>query len=217
MGTTPTVALPYPELTDTPDVPRDVKALADKLDTILATLDPFAGVPVGAIAMWATAAAPTHWLLCDGTQVEGATWPELAAVLGTVSGKVTLPNLQARVPIGAGAGKALGAAGGDETVTLTGAQIPAHTHPDNINYGSAVTVPDGGYVFPVNGAVAGVLAALTAGTANLPYSNLGVPWTGHTGAHGHAKSGGVQNNTGGGGSHPNLPPFLVVNYIIRGE
>lgn len=35
MGTTPTYALPYPELTDTADVPRDVKALADKVDGLL--------------------------------------------------------------------------------------------------------------------------------------------------------------------------------------
>jgi hypothetical protein len=32
MGNTPTLILPYPELTDTADVPRDVKALADRLD-----------------------------------------------------------------------------------------------------------------------------------------------------------------------------------------
>lgn len=31
-GATPNYALPYPDLTDTADVPRDVKALADKLD-----------------------------------------------------------------------------------------------------------------------------------------------------------------------------------------
>ena len=32
-GTTPNLALPYPELSDTADVPRDIKALADALDT----------------------------------------------------------------------------------------------------------------------------------------------------------------------------------------
>jgi hypothetical protein len=31
-GTTPTLALPYPVAADTADVPRDIKALADKLD-----------------------------------------------------------------------------------------------------------------------------------------------------------------------------------------
>lgn len=37
MGTTAKLALPYPELTDTADVPRDVKALADKVDAVVAT------------------------------------------------------------------------------------------------------------------------------------------------------------------------------------
>jgi hypothetical protein len=32
---TPNLGLPYPELTDTADVPRDIKALADKLDALL--------------------------------------------------------------------------------------------------------------------------------------------------------------------------------------
>jgi len=32
MGTTPNLRLPYPELTDSPDVPRDIKALALALD-----------------------------------------------------------------------------------------------------------------------------------------------------------------------------------------
>jgi hypothetical protein len=32
MGRTPKRSLPYPEPSDSPDVPRDIKALADKLD-----------------------------------------------------------------------------------------------------------------------------------------------------------------------------------------
>jgi hypothetical protein len=45
MGLTPNYALPYPELIDTADVPRDVKALADKLDA-LPGLAPSAPIPV---------------------------------------------------------------------------------------------------------------------------------------------------------------------------
>lgn len=36
MGTTPNLNLPYPELSDTPDVPRDIKALALALDGVSA-------------------------------------------------------------------------------------------------------------------------------------------------------------------------------------
>jgi hypothetical protein len=35
MGTTPNLALPYPELTDPADVPADIKRLADKLDALV--------------------------------------------------------------------------------------------------------------------------------------------------------------------------------------
>lgn len=35
MPTTPTWALPYPVLTDTPDVPRDIQALANRLDAVI--------------------------------------------------------------------------------------------------------------------------------------------------------------------------------------
>lgn len=38
MGTTPNRSLPYPELSDTPDVPRDLKALAEKSDTEMGVL-----------------------------------------------------------------------------------------------------------------------------------------------------------------------------------
>lgn len=37
MGQTVNYQIPYPELTDTVDVPRDFKAMADKVDTLLKT------------------------------------------------------------------------------------------------------------------------------------------------------------------------------------
>src|SRR5436190_20897897 len=52
MGTTANLALPYPEATDTVDVPRDIQALAAKLDTTIpagggsGALGPIVQVPV---------------------------------------------------------------------------------------------------------------------------------------------------------------------------
>lgn len=52
MGTTANLALPYPEVTDTVDVPRDIQALAVKLDTTIpagggsGALGPIAQIPV---------------------------------------------------------------------------------------------------------------------------------------------------------------------------
>jgi hypothetical protein len=37
MGTTPNLSLPYPELSDSPDVPRDIKALAEDVDEMIST------------------------------------------------------------------------------------------------------------------------------------------------------------------------------------
>lgn len=121
MPATPILQLPYPVDADTASVPRDVKALAD-------AIDPLGVVPVGALMLWPTAAAPTAWLLCDGHQVLGADYPKLAAVLGSAGGQITLPDLRNRVPMGPGETPVLGT-GGTKEVALAQAQLPAHSHP----------------------------------------------------------------------------------------
>jgi microcystin-dependent protein len=45
-----------------------------------------AGLPTGAITMWATATAPSGWLLCDGTAVSRLTYANLFSVIGTTWG-----------------------------------------------------------------------------------------------------------------------------------
>jgi microcystin-dependent protein len=78
------------------------------------------------------------WLPCDGQLLSPTQYPSLYAVLGTRYGGdgVTtfgVPDMRGRAAVGAGHGtdltpRALGEAGGQETVSLTVAQIPAHTH-----------------------------------------------------------------------------------------
>jgi microcystin-dependent protein len=109
-------------------------------------------IPAGALMPYAGAAAPTGWLLCDGSAVSRTTYAALFAVLSTTYGvgdgssTFNLPDLRGRVIAGqddmggssanrltglSGGvdGDTLGAAGGAESHTLTSAEIPAHTHP----------------------------------------------------------------------------------------
>lgn len=92
-----------------------------------------AGVPIGFGGIWFTNTPPTGWLICQGQSLATVgVYAALFAVIGYTYGgsgaNFNLPPGADRFPIGKGA-NALGAVGGAATVTLTGAQIPAHTHP----------------------------------------------------------------------------------------
>ena len=127
-------------------------SIQTQLNTIVNTTIPNA-TPTGTVVMWVTDTAPTGWILCQGQQLAVADYSSLATVLGTTYGALTngsggsgtthfrLPDLRGRAPIGAGTGRnvadtadlatarTLGAKVSDaQTVTLTEAQMPGHTH-----------------------------------------------------------------------------------------
>jgi microcystin-dependent protein len=159
-------------------------------------------VPVGTIAMFGGAAAPTGWLLCDGTSTSGYT--ALAAIVGG-----TTPDLCGRVPVGAGTGagltaRTLDATGGAETHTLTTAQMPSHSHGGSVVAGGAHahfydrTTVTQRTVFDASDIIDDVVQAF--GTAT----------TATDGSHQH-----TINAEGGGSAHNIMQPFRVVNYIIK--
>ncbi len=82
--------------------------------------------PVGEVTMlYGTAEqVPAGWLELDGSSFDGAAYPKLAAYLGGT----VLPDFNDRFPIGASGSKAVGAAGGSATHTLTVGQMPSHSH-----------------------------------------------------------------------------------------
>lgn len=80
----------------------------------MATISGYGTVPIGFIGMWSGSAAaiPDGWALCNGQIVNG----------------LTTPDLRDRFVVGAGNAYAVGAKGGVDTVTLTVAQMPSHSH-----------------------------------------------------------------------------------------
>jgi microcystin-dependent protein len=65
----------------------------------------FAILPSGTMYMWPAAAAPSGFLLCDGTVYNNVDYPELSAVLGNTFGGVAgtsfaVPDMRGRHPIG---------------------------------------------------------------------------------------------------------------------
>lgn len=156
---------------------------------------------LGEIRMFAGNFAPLDWALCNGQLLPIAEYTALYNLLGTTYGgdgvtTFALPNLQSRVPIHQGEGAGLspyviGENGGAETVTLTVAQIPAHTHT------AQASSADSGSSDPTNNFWA-------SSPATKQYS---------PGTNAQMKSG-AMGQTGGNQPHDNMLPFLVVNFII---
>lgn len=123
-GQTPIQHLPFPTEDDDVDPSRDIEALAMALDPKFGTLKP------GMMMMWPGAVAPAGWYFVQGPNpdVTADENPGLNALLGNTGGVINLPDYRDRFPVGVGVSHALGQAGGAETVTLTTAQTPSHSH-----------------------------------------------------------------------------------------
>lgn len=93
---------------------------------------------IGEIRLFGGNFAPLGWAFCDGTLYSIAEYTTVYSILGTTfggDGRVTfaVPDLRGRIAVGTGQGAGLspidlGETGGTETVTMTSAQMPAHTH-----------------------------------------------------------------------------------------
>lgn len=92
----------------------------------------------GTILPWTQAAAPTNYLLCDGSAVSRTTYAALFTAISTTFGSgdgsttFNVPDLRLRTIHGFKTGDAnhgtIGGTGGVSTRTLTATEIPAHTH-----------------------------------------------------------------------------------------
>jgi len=172
--------------------------------------------PAGAIEAYAGSTAPTGWLLSFGQAVSRTTYANLFAVISTTYGSgdgsttFNLPDMRGRAVAGVDnmggtdAGRlsisnTLGTTTGTETITLTSAEMPSHTHTQNIH----------GHAFSDPGFIPGV--------TNISVSGGGTGFYGRTVTQGLfvGDATATNQNTGGGGAHNNMQPTIVLNYIIK--
>lgn len=122
----------------------------------------------------------------------------------------TWSQLKDRFLLGAGSSYTNGATGGAATVTLTTSQMPAHTH--TFTGSSATTSSAGAHTHKIgrdidDGSGSSRYTVHSEGTSGAD----GTSSTGSAGAHTHTLTAkGTNASTGGGGSHNNMPPYLVV-------
>jgi microcystin-dependent protein len=164
---------------------------------------------VGEIRMFAGNFAPRGWAFCDGQLLAVSQNDALFSLLGTLYGgdgttTFGLPDLRGRLPMHAGNGpgltaRPLASSGGEESVTLSESELPAHTHTVS---GALQTAESGTTTDPAGAipAVSGREALYGPATDTVLGDPVAVPATTDAG--------------GGSASHPNMPPYLGVHFII---
>ena len=212
-----------------------VSSPAEVAVTVSPTINVSGGaVPPGTVVMTAAAAAPATWLLCDGAAVSRTTYASLFREIGSAYGggdgatTFNVPDFRGRVPVGVGNGTGLtnrsrAEKGGAEGHSLTGNELASHEHAA----GSLAADAAGGHDHALNEATdSDTGTRLEAGTfyfsisaisrnANqiLGRSSQRGPIN-DDGVHGHAVSGRTASS-GAGAAHPNMQPWLALNYIIK--
>lgn len=165
---------------------------------------------LGEIRLFAFSRAPRDWALCNGAIVNVSQYQGLYTLLGNSFGGVKnqtfgLPDLRGRVPVQINATDyILGYAAGQESVTLTADNLPAHNHLVCVDNGLGTSpVPTGN--IPAQSMRPGNAAAAAPAAPFLYGSNT----TGMT-----TLDPSVILSDGSGQPHENRQPFLAINYCI---
>ncbi|KQR90456.1 hypothetical protein ASG01_15185 [Chryseobacterium sp. Leaf180] len=165
---------------------------------------------LGEIRIFAGSFAPQNWAFCDGTLYKIQENEALYSIIGTFYGgdgmsTFAVPDLLGRIAVGTGTGVGtstitLGQKGGSETVQLTEAQMPQHTHAASATVSFPV-YSEGGDTGSPEGRVPGGLPG--AYSTQQPDTQLAP-----------ATNGGKLSPTGGGNPIGIIQPVLATNYII---
>ena len=143
---------------------------------------------------------PRGWATCDGQLLPINQNQSLYSLIGTMyggDGRTTfaLPDLRGRVPMHRSSAHAQGQKSGEETHTLTAAEIPNHNHP------MVASAEDGNAASPSGALYAGASAGL-----GLTYSAAAATLDTQLAAGSIAPAG----NQG----HENMMPSLTLNFCI---
>jgi len=162
-------------------------------------IDISGGNPAGSLLAFAGLTVPDGYLVCDGSAVSRTTYAQLFAAIGEIWGAgdgvntFNLPNMERRVPVGAGGaagidlGNSVGDLGGAEAVALTINEMPAHNHPS-----SSVRVQRDG--FPQGPAI-DRKSAVVQSINDTTVLNI--------------------TTQGGGAAHNNIQPSAIMQWIIK--
>jgi microcystin-dependent protein len=150
---------------------------------------------LGQISIFSFNFAPKGWAQCNGQTLPINQNAALFALLGTTYGgngttTFALPNMQGRTPVYIGNGITQGLSAGEENHTLVVGEMPAHTHPAAGGPPATLVTPSGN--LPGSGTTTNFYAA-SANTSMNPQAIT---------------------NAGASQPHPNLSPYLVLNFCI---
>jgi microcystin-dependent protein len=170
-----------------------------------------ATVPAGTINSFGGSAAPTGWLLCDGSAVSRTTYAGLFTAISTNYGSgdgsttFNVPDLRGRIPVGLGTNASVSTLGNNDGVAVANRR-PQHNHTNGLttpNHTHTATQYQNAGASFVNGTMAGA----NTGSA----SQAGVTVTDSTGG-GIAIAGTI----GPSGTNPvDTSAYLVINYIVK--
>jgi microcystin-dependent protein len=161
-------------------------------------------IPVGAISMYTATAVPTGWLACNGQAVSRTTYQDLFTVTGTTFGAgdtsttFNVPDLRGRIPIG-----------NDAMGTTTAARVT-----------------------PAGSGITGITTGSTGGAESHTLTTAQIPAHTHTREQALKSTDGsaalspscgplggptstVTGSEGSGSAHRNMPPAIILNYMIR--
>ena len=202
-------------------------------------------IPLGAgVSYFGTSAPNSKFAFPSGQAISRSTYAALFALIGTTYGSgdgsttFNLPGVGGRLLAcrenmnGAGAegritsagsgidGATLGAAGGAQSVTLDTTMIPSHSHANSLSdpqHAHGVTDPNHSHTPAAGAFVVNSGGGLTIASSG-PFGTAGSTAAAATGISINAASTGIgitNAAAGGGAAHNNMPPTMIVNFIMR--